>query len=133
PMIPMFRPTARGKNLADVLPHASSAELRRAIEEASRSNLLTSCRFSATPKNEEREYEARIISLNEEEVLVAIRDLTAEQWIPSVGGNGDHEVRRPRVVRENLYGLTFREVGVLELMANGASDKEIARQLNVSV
>ena len=132
-MVPLLMLHSSGKNLRDVLPQESANELMHAIQEASRANLLTACRFKANRKREEREYEARITPITEEELIASIHDRTAEQWVPNVGTDDERNARRPRVVRENLYGLTFREVGVLELMANGSSDKEIAKQLNVSV
>jgi DNA-binding NarL/FixJ family response regulator len=64
-------------------------------------------------------------------------EITAEKWM---GGEPDRERRRDELDmaaercmrRGNPYSLTFREFTVLELLANGDPDKEIARQLGIS-
>ncbi len=42
-------------------------------------------------------------------------------------------VTRARAAAGNRYGLTFRELAVLEAMTRGSADKEIASELSLSV
>jgi len=51
---------------------------------------------------------------------------------PGEAANGTIVARDPRVIPEDI-ALTQRELDVLALMAEGASNKMIARQLNISV
>ena len=52
--------------------------------------------------------------------------------VPGEAANATIVARDPRVMPEDI-ALTQRELDVLALMAEGASNKMIARQLNISV
>ena len=132
-VVPPLSPGSFRTNLRDVLPDAQAETLLLAIREATQANTLVFASLRLAYDGSDRQYEARIVPLEDGEALVVLRDRSAEQWTPAISENGESGSRRPRVVQENLYGLTFREVGVLELMAHGASDKEIAGKLGVSV
>lgn len=119
------------RNVRDVLPTDEAAQLIEAIREASESNSLVVTMLNIMQMERERQYEVHVMPLDGE-VLITLLDRTAEQRArrkPS----GEGEEMSPRLRRRNPYDLTFREASVLELMSNGASDKEIAAQLGVSV
>ena len=134
---PVVPPLTRGSfrtNLRDMLPASQAENLLQAIREATQANTMVFSSLRLTYDDSERQYEARIVPIEDgSDVLVVLRDRSAEHWAPAIGNDGEPGTRRPKVVQENLYGLTFREVGVLELMSHGASDKEIASKLGVSV
>ena len=119
------------RNVRDVLPADEAQQLLEAIREASESNSLVVTMLHIMQQDRERQYEVHVLPLDGD-VLVTLLDRTAEQRarrkLP-----GDGEEISPRLRRRNPYDLTFREASVLELMSNGASDKEIAAQLGVSV
>jgi DNA-binding NarL/FixJ family response regulator len=134
PMVPPLPPTSNGRNLRDLLPAAAVENLLQTIQDATRANRVAICKFALSYEDDERQYETRVVPLSTREVLVFVRDRTSEQWAAAqTAGNGDGPWRRARIAPHNPYGLTFREAAVLELMAHGAADKEIATQLGVSV
>ena len=134
---PVVPPISRGSfrtNLRDILPESQAESLLQAIGEATQANTLVIASLRLIYEESERQYEVRIVPLEDSrDVLLVLRDRTAEQWALGMTEGGENGSRRPKVVQQNLYGLTFREVAVLELMAHGASDKEIALRLGVSV
>ncbi|HEX5480712.1 MAG TPA: PAS domain-containing protein [Dehalococcoidia bacterium] len=134
---PVVPPLSRGSfrtNVRDVLPDSQAESLLQAIGEATQANTLVFCNLRLMYEDSERQYEVRIVPLEDSsDVLMVLRDRSAEQWAIGMTEGGENGGRRPKVVQQNLYGLTFREVAVLELMAHGASDKEIALRLGVSV
>jgi DNA-binding NarL/FixJ family response regulator len=132
-MVALFPSASFRRNLPELLPPEEVERLTRAIRDAVRGNAVAACTVHVPYDGEEREYELRVVPMTVEETLVFVRDRTAEQWVPQAYAMEAARGRPSRVVRENPYGLTFREVGVLELMSQGASDKEIASKLGVSV
>lgn len=134
PMVPPLPPASSGRNLRDLLPAAAVDNLLQAIQDATHANRVAICKFALSYEDDERKYETRVVPLSTREVLVFVRDRTSEQWAAAqTAGNGEGPLRRARIAPQNPYGLTFREAAVLELMAHGAADKEIATQLGVSV
>jgi PAS domain S-box-containing protein len=130
-MRPLFPTAAFHRNVGEVIGAEPAARLLKSIHDATQYNAITQCSL-VLQREDERSYEFRITPLSAREVLVAVRDLTAEQWT-SRAQSEEETHTRAHIVRQNPYGLTFREVAVLELMAQGCSDKEIAAKLNVSV
>lgn len=68
--------------------------------------------------------------------VVSMRDITArkraEEAIAATRDELEGKVER-QMVRRNPYGLTFREFTVLNLVAAGKADKEIALELGISL
>ena len=73
----------------------------------------------------------------EDEVLLILRDFTAIKW-----HEGETERRRYRDeldqkveqrIKTNPYGLTYRELTILHLVAEGSADKQIAETLGISI
>jgi DNA-binding NarL/FixJ family response regulator len=62
-------------------------------------------------------YEARVVAIDDNEVLAIIRDQT--------GRDGSREQVAAR------YRLSLRQLAVLQLMADGKMDKEIAIELGI--
>jgi DNA-binding CsgD family transcriptional regulator len=106
-----------GRNLNDVLPgdiaELSMRHIRRALE--TRETQVYTYRL---PKNGvDCFYEARVVALDGDAVLAIVRDLTAQL-----------EQRRKAA---DPYRLSPRELSVLQLMADGRMDKEIAAELGI--
>ena len=62
--------------------------------------------------------------------------LSGGEYVPraalgSMPGEGGADIS-PRAVKENAHGLTQRQIGVLKLVIQGKTNKEIARQLSIS-
>jgi PAS domain S-box-containing protein len=85
---------------------------------------------------ETRCYEIRCVPFQEDECLLILRDITAGKW--------HEEEKKHRPFRDELdakierrrdadpYGLTYRELAILHLVAEGASDRQIADSLGIS-
>jgi DNA-binding NarL/FixJ family response regulator len=70
------------------------------------------------------------------EVLLILNDFTAMKW--QQGEEERHRLRdeldrKVEPLRANSYGLTYRELAVLQLVARGDADKQIANVLRISV
>jgi len=123
-----------GLNIRDALP-AFAAPLRRLMQKALHTNHLQRMEFEMSGTNDSRFYEARCIPFNDKELLLILRDFTAVKW-----HEGEEERRRIRDeidnkverLRTNPYGLTYRELAVLHLVAEGSADKQIAEALGIS-
>jgi DNA-binding NarL/FixJ family response regulator/PAS domain-containing protein len=132
-MVAPLQRAPMSRSLGELLPEGAAERLARAVRDALHANTVVSCTVTVPFEDDEREYEMRVTPLPAHEVLVYVRDKTAEQWTAGASMAAEEPIQRQRMLRENPYGLTFREAAVLELMAQGASDKEIATSLGVSV
>jgi PAS domain S-box-containing protein len=132
------RMQTRQHNVSDLVPLAYVAPAKRLIQEAIRTGRLQRLEFDVTSGADSRSYEARLVPFGEEEILFIIRDFTAMKWHA-----GEPERMRLRdeldvKVEGNLrlrnpYGLTYRELAVLHLVADGSADKQIAEALGISI
>jgi DNA-binding NarL/FixJ family response regulator/PAS domain-containing protein len=117
------------RNVREVLPPEEAAQLLDAAREAMQRNQTVITTLRIINHDAERLYDVRLLP-QDQEVLLTLLDRTAEQHAKT---QREPDSVSPRLRRRNPYDLTFREASVLELMADGASDKEIAQRLGVSV
>jgi len=123
-----------GMNIRDVLP-AFATPIRRLMQRTLSTGRLQRLEFEMPSNGDSRFYEARCIPFGEDEVLLILRDFTAVKW-----HEGEEERRRIRDdldtkverLRTNPYGLTYRELTILHLVADGSADKQIAEALGIS-
>jgi PAS domain S-box-containing protein len=123
-----------GMNIRDVLP-AFASPIRRLMQRTLSTGRLQRLEFEMPSNGDSRFYEARCIPFGEDEVLLILRDFTAVKW-----HEGEEERRRVRDdldtkverLRTNPYGLTYRELTILHLVADGSADKQIAEALGIS-
>jgi PAS domain S-box-containing protein len=123
-----------GLNIRDVMP-AFASPIRRLMQRTLSTGRLQRLEFEMPSNGDSRFYEARCIPFGEDEVLLILRDFTAVKW-----HEGEEERRRIRDdldtkverLRTNPYGLTYRELTILHLVADGSADKQIAEALGIS-
>jgi PAS domain S-box-containing protein len=124
-----------GANLWDTLP-AFALALSRLVRTVLSTNHLQREELEHPGADGEARYlEARGVPFGHSEVLLILRDFTAAKW-----HEGEEERRRIRddidtkveSLRANPYGLTYRELAVLHLVADGAADKQIAEAMGIS-
>jgi PAS domain S-box-containing protein len=124
-----------GKRLEEIVPEGSRSDAGKQLREAL-TGTPSSFRCEITVFDEERTYEFRLLPCGSGEMLAFLRDVTDEVWVA-----GETERRAARAELEgtverqlgmkNPYEFTFREFTVLHLLAKGAADKEMARELGV--
>jgi PAS domain S-box-containing protein len=129
---------ANKQSIGDLVPLAYVAPAKRLIQEAIRTGRTQRFEFEVTAGADTRSYEARYVPFGEQEILLVVRDFTAMKWHA-----GEPERMRLRdeldvKVEGNLrlrnpYGLTYRELAVLHLVAEGSADKQIAEALGISI
>jgi PAS domain S-box-containing protein len=124
-----------GRNVKDLLPGDFLAPMMRLTHSALQSNHLQRAEFEVADGSQAATYEARAVPFGRKEVLVILRDFTAIKW-----HEGEEERHRFRDElddkverrRANPYLLTYRELAVLHLVADGQADKQIAESLGIS-
>ena len=135
---PLVPPEAfLGRHIGEVMPEEIAVQSMRAIRAAIETGTMQRIEYPLQIDGDERNFEARIVPINEDEVLAFVRDFTAERRL------ADEDKRR--VARDELenqvelqmeagsqYGLTFREMTVLHHISRGLADKEIAEALGIS-
>jgi DNA-binding CsgD family transcriptional regulator len=125
-----------GRNIRDLLPAQFVTPAKRLIQSALRTGRLQRLEFEVKAGAESKYFEARCLPFGDDEVLLILRDFTAVKW-----HQGEDERRRfrdeldskvERRIHANPYGLTYRELAILHLVAEGSADKQIAESLAVS-
>jgi PAS domain S-box-containing protein len=124
-----------GGSIKDLLPRSFVAPLMQVTHAALQLERLQRIEFEVNSLGESKTYEARCIPFNDREVLLILRDFTLVKW-----HEGEEERRRFRDElddkverrRTNSYGLTYRELAILHLVAEGQADKQIAESLGIS-
>lgn len=126
---------AVGKPLGDVLPPFLMAKIAPAL-----SHVLTAREATALllvpGKGEESRWEARLNPFSDE-VLILLRDVSQTEWLSDEAAQQLARTKlegsvQSRMAQSNPDGLTVRELTVLELIADGATDKAIASTLGIS-
>jgi DNA-binding CsgD family transcriptional regulator len=124
------------RDVGDLLPNAFGVKARNLIQLALRSGQMQRLEFEAPMENQSKYYEALCLPFGSDEALLVLRDFTAIKW-----HQGEDERRRIREeldqkvekrLQANPYGLTFRELAILHLVADGAADKQIAESMGIS-
>jgi PAS domain S-box-containing protein len=121
----------------DALQSALSSRAKRLIQVALRTGQLQRLEFEVAAGGQTNSYEALCLPFGSNEALLILRDFTAIKW-----HQGEEERRRIRDeidqkveerIRSNPYSLTYRELAVLHLVAEGSADKQIAESLGISI
>jgi PAS domain S-box-containing protein len=105
-----------GKDLQAVVVEGSQAALRRSIEEVLATRGTREVVFEITIRGARRFVDARVAPYSEDSVLAIVRDVTDRQMIAS-----------------RMTSLSEREREVLRMVAGGASNKQIAARLDLSI
>ncbi len=113
-----------GKTMAEVLPASIAADAMIQLERAIETGETQILEYQLPVGDTHRDYEARIVALGPDDVLIIVRDIT------EVGPTRATE--RASAKAQKRYGLTKREIGVLRLVTVGMTDKEIGRRLEIS-
>ena len=125
-----------GRNIRDLLPPNIAGPIRAVELSALQSKRSQRTEFEVGTASRTIVYEARCVPFRDSEVLVILRDFTAVKWHEGEGER--HRLRdeldgKVEPKRANLYNLTYRELAILHLIADGQSDKQIADSLGVSI
>ena len=133
---PMLAPEESvGRKMHDVLPTQLAQTCMHHMELALQGGNTQCFEYQATQWGDTRDHEVRIAVRGEDEVLVVIVDLAdrrqAEQELRR-SREGLERGREGMSLPEKRYGLTVRELSVLELVASGITNKQIALQLGIS-
>ncbi len=124
-----------GRKVHDVLPEELADQSLDYIKRALQSGETQAFEYELPIEGGLRNYEARIVVSGVDEVLAIVRDVTerkrAEQALEKAREELERKVER-KLNGGGAYGLTFRELTVIHLVAEGKSDKEIGQELGIS-
>jgi PAS domain S-box-containing protein len=127
-----------GRNIDEMLPSTFVANARRLIHSSLRSGRLQRMEFEFhTNDGDTKAYEARCLPFSSRGVLLILRDFTAIKWHEAEPERhrlrDELDTKIEERIRTNSYHLTYRELAVLHLVAEGAADKQIAEALGISI
>jgi PAS domain S-box-containing protein len=106
-----------GRTMREVLPERVAEEGLEVIHRALTSGATQTYDYRLLEEDGERRYEARIVPFGPDEVLAIVRGL---------------ETTNTNSRANRRYALTKRELAVLQAVAAGHTDKEVARRLEIS-
>lgn len=125
-----------GVNLRGMPVPADLIELSMgAVETALETGEPQAFEYVATRGNESRDYDTRVVRSGEDEALVIVRNVTAQRQAQEALQRFREEIEETiasRMAGDTPYGLTFRELTVLQLIVKGNSDKEIGTVLGIA-
>jgi PAS domain S-box-containing protein len=126
----------KGRNLKDLMSPAIVGVIERAIRTASRSQRVKRVQFEV-PGERAQLIDVSCLPFGDGALLLILRDLTAENWFRTEKDRqrvrDDIDERVENRLKSNLYGLTYRELAVLNLVVEGMADKQIADTLGISI
>ena len=126
-----------GRTVFDVMPVEVARASMEAIQTALATQELQVIDYELWEGDAFRQYQCRIAVAGSAEVVALVRDKSADSF---------HLARQERLQEreriearaeealsgDNRYSLSFREFTVLDLMAQGMDDRDIARRLGLS-
>ena len=126
-----------GRTVFDVMPVEVARASMEAIQTALATQELQVIDYELWEGDAFRQYQCRIAAAGSDEVVALVRDKSADLF---------HLTRQERLQEreriearaeealsgDNRYSLSFREFTVLDLMAQGMDDRDIARRLGLS-
>jgi PAS domain S-box-containing protein len=133
------KPLAKvGQKLRDVVPRKLGAELQRQIAKVLDTNSVGGISFRRAVGGDQQHVEMRLISAPGDEIYCIIRDTTGDVWLAREAEiQGERESLETNVERvlsaHQVYGLSFRELTVLQLIAQGETDRAISHKLGLSL
>lgn len=107
-----------GRTMREILPEDVADEGLAVIQRALDTGEAQAYDYELLEEEAQRRYEARIVPMGPDQVLAIVRTLK-----PAATHNASAAQR---------YALTKRELAVLQAVAGGHTDKEVARQLQIS-
>ena len=108
-----------GQRMHDVLPERIADSGLMAVKAALKTREAQTVVYELPMGDGPHRYEARVVPLEIDEVLIIVRDLTESSLPASAGSAPD-------------YALSKRELSVLASVALGITDKQIAYRLGIS-
>jgi DNA-binding CsgD family transcriptional regulator len=127
-----------GALLADLLPAEAAPAVMRQLGIALVSKQVEVARFEISGRETDLVFEVRIAPVDSEQAIAFFRNVTGDAYLKrAVERDRTKEElegkAERRILRANPYALTFREFTVLELVARGLTDKQIAQELGISL
>jgi DNA-binding NarL/FixJ family response regulator len=123
-----------GRSVTETLPEAADL-IMEAIEDALSGKGTQTVSYQLTYADGPHHLEARVSAAGPDEVLALVRDVTGivrlQAELEAAREELDRRAER-QIKRANPYDLTFREFTVLNLVAEGKTDKAIAADLGIS-
>ncbi|HEY7270115.1 MAG TPA: PAS domain-containing protein, partial [Dehalococcoidia bacterium] len=127
--------TVVGRHLRQMMPANMAVPLTQLINIVLETGELHQTQLEVFSRGKTSIYETRCIRLTSNEVILRIRDITGIRTHDGEEGRRrfreEHEARIDRA-RANPYQLTYREMAILHLVAEGQADKQIADSLKIS-
>lgn len=126
------------QGLDAIMPPDAARQCRTLMRRARSSGTQQSFRYTVGVDLEQDVFEVRLVPASAGLVIGIVRDITGEEFMKQEAAlresRGELEGKvEHQMFQRNPYGLSFREFTVLHLVARGSPDKEIARELGISL
>jgi DNA-binding CsgD family transcriptional regulator/PAS domain-containing protein len=124
-----------GRNVRQVLPPGLVTPVVQLVSLVSESGQMRRAEFEIASEARIQVFETRMSPIDEKEVVLRLRDITSVRWHEDEQAR--HRFRdeidaKVEMARANPYQLTYRELAILHLVAEGQADKQIAEALGIS-
>ena len=135
---PFVREPVDGATLTDILPAAAVPDVMHSLGLCLVSQQIETLEFELDGEEANTTFEARIVPVDSEQGVIFFRNIMANVVLHRAAARerSKEELEgkaERRILRANPYNLTFREFTVLELVARGLTDKQIALDLSISL